>query len=93
MGMAQVMYSPETSVADDRYQSRLDSAEEVDLAYFIRSIAKTRLADEDVYLLAGILRAAMKGSGPLNKAIVEDEIVARGRSRHKAHILASAIFK
>lgn len=82
-----------TRTKSDDAETRIESAQLGDLAFIVRSIAKKPLPHDDVLLLASILKEALHSSNPVSKKQIFEMILRRGRTKHKAEELSSAIFK
>ncbi len=71
---------------------RISSAQENDIAFFVRRIAP-KLADDDIFFLASVLHEATKVSPRVSKEQITAMILKRGHSEDRARELSSAIFK
>ena len=92
MGSALATDSFRESPWSAEVEQRMSSAQENDIAFFVRRIAP-RLSDDDIFFLASVLHEARKVSPRVSKEQISGMILKRGLSEDRARELSSAIFK
>ena len=75
-------------------QQRIEAAKLRDIAFRIEGIVSgSSLSRYDIEMLAAIILGGFEQNLHVNKSYVYDALLKNGRTKHKAEILVTALFK
>ena len=93
MSLATALQDRYHAPPSEEARRRMAFAQENDLAFLVRRVARTPLADDDVFLLASALNEAMASSPSVSKSRIVALMRAKGKTPEQAEELAAAIIR